>query len=179
MACVMPPASPAVTLVLRMASRMEVLPWSTWPITTTTGGRSTRSAAASSSCTNRRSSMETWTSCSTLAWNSSAMRAAVSKSTTSLMACISPIIMNFLMTSLAFFFSRVASSPTVISSGIIIFSWALRAFSSWMRCRRSASVSRRRWYWLRFLLRLLNFSFLPLGAFLRLLGMLRLSARSS
>ena len=27
--CVMPPASPAATLVLRMASRIDVLPWST------------------------------------------------------------------------------------------------------------------------------------------------------
>ena len=180
MAWVMPPASPLVTLVLRMASRMEVLPWSTWPITTTTGGRSTRSAALSSSCTNRRSSMETWTSCSTLAWNSSAIRAAVSKSTTSEMACISPICMNLATTLAALCFRRVASSPTVISSGMEILSWALRAFSSWMRCRRSASVSRRRPNcWPRRLLRLLNFSFLPVGWFLRLLGMLRLSARSS
>ena len=35
----MPPASPAATRVLRMASRIEVLPWSTWPSTVTIGGR--------------------------------------------------------------------------------------------------------------------------------------------
>ena len=35
----MPPASPAATLVERMASSSEVLPWSTWPMTVTTGAR--------------------------------------------------------------------------------------------------------------------------------------------
>ena len=104
----------------------------------------------------------------------------MSKSTTSETACISPICMNLATTLAAVCFRRLASSPTVISSGMEIFSWALRAFSSWMRCRRSASVSRRRPNcWPRRLLRLLNFSFLPVGWFLRLLGMLRLSARSS
>ena len=32
MCCVMPPASPAVTSVSRIASSSEVLPWSTWPM---------------------------------------------------------------------------------------------------------------------------------------------------
>jgi len=35
----MPPASPAATRVLRIASRREVLPWSTWPMKVTTGAR--------------------------------------------------------------------------------------------------------------------------------------------
>ena len=39
MCWVMPPASPAATLALRMASSSDVLPWSTWPMTVTTGGR--------------------------------------------------------------------------------------------------------------------------------------------
>jgi hypothetical protein len=39
MCWVMPPASPDTTLVLRMASSSEVLPWSTWPMMVTTGGR--------------------------------------------------------------------------------------------------------------------------------------------
>ena len=39
MCWVMPPASPAATLVERMASSSEVLPWSTWPMTVTTGAR--------------------------------------------------------------------------------------------------------------------------------------------
>ena len=41
MCCVMPPASPAVTFVLRILSSREVLPWSTCPMTVTTGGRVT------------------------------------------------------------------------------------------------------------------------------------------
>ena len=39
MCWVMPPASPETTLVLRIASSSEVLPWSTWPMMVTTGGR--------------------------------------------------------------------------------------------------------------------------------------------
>jgi hypothetical protein len=42
MCWVIPPASWAATSVLRMASRSEVLPWSTWPSTATTGGRGSR-----------------------------------------------------------------------------------------------------------------------------------------
>jgi hypothetical protein len=38
-AWVMPPASPAATLVLRIRSRRLVLPWSTWPRIVTTGAR--------------------------------------------------------------------------------------------------------------------------------------------
>ena len=41
MTWVIPPASPEATLVLRMASSSEVLPWSTCPSTATTGGRGT------------------------------------------------------------------------------------------------------------------------------------------
>ncbi len=39
MCWVMPPASPATTLALRIWSSSFVLPWSTWPITVITGGR--------------------------------------------------------------------------------------------------------------------------------------------
>ena len=39
MCWVMPPASPATTLALRMRSSSFVLPWSTWPMTVMTGGR--------------------------------------------------------------------------------------------------------------------------------------------
>ena len=42
MCCVMPPASPATTLALRMKSSSDVLPWSTWPMIVTTGGRETQ-----------------------------------------------------------------------------------------------------------------------------------------
>ena len=40
MCCVIPPASPAATDVLRSVSSRVVLPWSTCPIIVTTGGRS-------------------------------------------------------------------------------------------------------------------------------------------
>ena len=43
----LPPASPAATPVSRMASRSDVLPWSTWPMTVTTGGRGLRSSSLS------------------------------------------------------------------------------------------------------------------------------------
>ena len=49
MCWVMPPASPAATSALRIASRSEVLPWSTWPRMQTTGGRGTRNCVSSSS----------------------------------------------------------------------------------------------------------------------------------
>ena len=54
MCCVIPPASPSATLSERIASRSEVLPWSTWPITVTTGarGNSTSSASAAMSSSN-------------------------------------------------------------------------------------------------------------------------------
>ncbi len=48
MCCVMPPASPAATLALRMTSSSEVFPWSTWPMTVTTGARGTRAAPGAS-----------------------------------------------------------------------------------------------------------------------------------
>ncbi len=49
MCWVIPPRSPAATVVVRIASRRLVLPWSTWPMTVTIGARGTRSAASSSS----------------------------------------------------------------------------------------------------------------------------------
>src|SRR3972149_10632824 len=39
MCWVIPPCSPAVTFVFLIASRREVFPWSTWPMTVTIGGR--------------------------------------------------------------------------------------------------------------------------------------------
>ena len=109
------------------------------------------------------------------------MREAVSKSMTSLMACISPICMHLAMTLLTCCLRRAASSAMVISSGMETFSWALRAFSSWMRCIRSASVSRLpfwncwRWRWVRWL----NFCLLPWGVGLRRFSVFLVEARSS
>ncbi len=78
--CVMPPASPLVTLVRRIASNIEVLPWSTCPITTTIGSRCLRFWSVSSLSSIMRSSIVTTTSRSTFACNSDAIRYAVSKS---------------------------------------------------------------------------------------------------
>ena len=78
MCCVMPPASPATTFALRMRSSREVLPWSTWPMTTTTGARGTSSSSVSTWSSIRRSSTVTTTSCSTLQPSSMATSAAVS-----------------------------------------------------------------------------------------------------
>src|SRR5574341_586881 len=56
MCWVIPPASVAVTLVWRMASRSDVLPWSTCPITVTTGARGRSSAGSSTAPTSSTSS---------------------------------------------------------------------------------------------------------------------------
>ena len=51
MCWVMPPRSPAATVVERIASRRLVLPWSTWPMTVTIGARGCRSCSSSSNRT--------------------------------------------------------------------------------------------------------------------------------
>ena len=96
--------------------------------------------------------MVTTTSFSTLAWNSSATSTAVSKSMVSLMVANTPRLISFLITSAAVAFSRRASSPTVISSGICtVMGFCFRSRA--MRRMRSASVSFREFrglprYWL-------------------------------
>lgn len=138
----MPPASLAVTFAWRMVSSREVLPWSTWPITTTTGALETRFSSSSSLSSIIRSSMVTTTSFSTFAWNSIATSDAVSKSITSLTVTMVPIINSFLMTSAAVAFRRSANSLTAISSGMdTVIGLLLR--SAAILLRRSASVSLR------------------------------------
>ena len=61
MCWVIPPASPAATVVWRIASRSEVLPWSTWPMTVITGARGTRSSGFDST-------VWTWTISSSNDW---------------------------------------------------------------------------------------------------------------
>ena len=78
MCWVMPPASPAATSALRMASSSEVLPWSTWPMTVTTGGRLT--SLDSSSGTSGMYSSTSKPFFSTVKPNSVASSAAVSAS---------------------------------------------------------------------------------------------------
>src|SRR5256886_11622098 len=58
MCCVIPPNSFSATFDFRMASRSDVLPWSTWPITVTTGGRSTWVLVSASSSSRTSPSTE-------------------------------------------------------------------------------------------------------------------------
>ena len=102
MCCVMPPASPAATLVVRMKSRSEVLPWSTWPITVTTGGRGCRSAAGASSVSTRYASGSSSLAALALWPISSTRMIAVSWSSTWLIVAMVPSFISALMTSAAF-----------------------------------------------------------------------------
>ena len=83
--------------------------------------------------------MVTTTSFSTLQPISSAMMAAVSKSMIWLREAIMPFFIRHLTTSAPVFFMRLASSPTEISSGIMTFTGAFLAISSWSLRIRSAS----------------------------------------
>ena len=118
MCCVMPPASPLTTLVLRMASSSEVLPWSTWPMMVTTGGRDSRCSSVSiwpmkpSSTSASDTRLGVWP-------NSVTISSAVSASITSLILCISPCVISSLMTSTDRSVMRLASSWIVITSGMI------------------------------------------------------------
>ena len=130
MCWVMPPRSPAATVVLRIASRRLVLPWSTWPMTVTMGARETRRSLGSSPP--RR--------CATLAASAAARfvlvlvlvggarlgdlvaqvlgdQRAVSRSTTWLMVAKMPLLMSSRMMSAGFTPSSSASSLTVIVDG--------------------------------------------------------------
>ena len=78
--CVIPPASLSLTFVERIASRSDVLPWSTCPITTTTGGLGTKSSSLSSVSSNSISSSDTTSFLCAVTPNSFATKNAVSKS---------------------------------------------------------------------------------------------------
>ena len=69
MCCVIPPNSRSATLVVRIASSSDVLPWSTWPMTVTTGGRGRRWVGSASSSSRISPSSERT---STSKWNLSA-----------------------------------------------------------------------------------------------------------
>ena len=116
MCCVIPPASPATTFALRMASSSDVFPWSTWPMIVMTGGRSTRSFGSSSISliTSSTSASETRT---TLWPNSSMISSAVSASIVSFWVTIIPLFINDLTTSPTRSAIRLASSDTTIAGG--------------------------------------------------------------
>src|SRR5688500_178369 len=127
MCCVMPPASRAVTLVVRIASRRLVLPWSTWPRMVITGGRGLSLLASSSV---QRSSLSGAISASvsstTGAASSSAAvsmpssvatRLAASKSIVVLIDAIVPMFTRARMRSTMLTSRSVASSRTEICFG--------------------------------------------------------------
>ena len=87
--------------------------------------------------------MVTTTSFSTLQPISSAMMAAVSKSMIWLREAMMPFFIRHLTTSAPVFFMRLASSPTLISSGIWTLRGAFLAISSCSRRIFSASSWRR------------------------------------
>src|SRR6185436_1508471 len=117
MCWVIPPASPAATLVRRMKSSSEVLPWSTWPMTVTTGGRGFSSAAGCSSLSVRYASGSSSLAALALWPISSTTMIPVSWSSTWLMVAMVPSFISALITSAAFTDMRCASSPTVMVSG--------------------------------------------------------------
>ena len=114
MCWVMPPASPAMTLVLRMWSSSEVLPWSTWPMTVTIGARGSRSLSSSSSTLT--ASCTSALTYSVLRPNSSATRLMVSASRRWLMEAITPMLISVEITWVTPTFIIVASSDTVTNS---------------------------------------------------------------
>ena len=110
MCCVIPPASRSITFVLRIASRREVFPWSTCPMTHTTGGRFTIVLSSSSSSFNNSSITSTTSSFSTRHSNSIAISSAVSKSTSWFTVTILPCMNNFLTITDGWIFILSASS---------------------------------------------------------------------
>ena len=132
MCWVIPPRSPEATVVLRIASRRLVLPWSTWPITVTIGGRGTSRAGSSSpsrpgsfvagaatsaavSATSAAASSGSATSYP----SSVATRDAVSRSMSWLIVAKIPLLISSRMTSAGFTSSSSASSLTVIVGGSV------------------------------------------------------------
>ena len=109
MCWVMPPASWEATLDWRRASKSEVLPWSTWPITVTTGARGPRWASSSSSPLRPISTSDSLTRL--MVWpNSVTTSSAVSASIIWLMVAMTPIFISDLMTSTPRSAMRLASS---------------------------------------------------------------------
>ena len=123
-----------------MASSREVLPWSTCPITTTTGGLSSSLDSSSSSSAPKASSMISFSSsCSRITLYSSAIEAAVSKSSVALMASILPFFIRFITRSEPFLPRTSARSFTVMLSGIYLITGS--AFASSASSAASSAIS--------------------------------------
>src|SRR6185503_7861690 len=122
MCCVMPPASRAVTLVVRIASSRLVFPWSTWPRIVMTGGRGLSLLASSSVQSSGLSGASSASASSTAGGASSsalvsmpssvATRLAASKSMVVLIDAIVPMFTSARMRSTMLTSRSVASSRT-------------------------------------------------------------------
>src|SRR5579872_4971763 len=139
----MPPASPETTSVERSASSNDVLPWSTWPITVTTGGRG-RSVSGASASPTRPTSTSASETRRTLWPNSVTTSSAVSASMFWVMVAITPMSKSFLTTLAPCSAMRLASSCTVMVSGITTSRACLTCASAWWSCCRRC-LSRSRW----------------------------------
>jgi hypothetical protein len=117
MCCVMPPASPAATRVVRMWSSSEVLPWSTWPMTVTTGARGWVGTSLASTSSARKASGSSSLAAKALWPISSTTIIAVSWSSCWLMVTIWPSFIICLMTSEALTDILCARSATLMVSG--------------------------------------------------------------
>ncbi|MPM75502.1 hypothetical protein SDC9_122495 [bioreactor metagenome] len=143
MCWVIPPASPSITLVLRILSSSDVLPWSTCPITVTIGGRGNKSSGLSSS-----SAMASITSALTnlvLYPNSSATILMVSASKRWLMATITPRFMHVaitLVTGTSIMFAKSFAVTNSVSCNILL-SRSCFLISSRCRCETASRFSRR------------------------------------
>ena len=143
MCWVMPPASPETTLVLRMASSSEVLPWSTWPMMVTTGGRGMQLAGVvpeawtiTSSTSDSETRLTRWP-------NSSTISAAVSASMVWFCVAMMPFCIRVLTTAATRSAMRLASSCTVIASGICTSRTTFSRSPEWLARRRFSRSWRR------------------------------------
>ena len=144
MCWVIPPASVDATFFCRIASSIDVLPWSTWPIIVTTGGLDTRSLSVSSFPPRPNSTSDSLTRFGV--WpNSITKSSAVSPSIVSLIVLITPNFISIFIRVDDFSAILDANSPTPIRSGIMISFFFLSLFS------RTSLFSK--------LLRFLNFAF--------------------
>ena len=119
MCCVIPPASPAAIFDSRIASRRDVLPWSTCPMIVTTGSRGRRSAVtASRFCSRETSSSNEMTFASKPNSRQTSLATLISRGW--LIVAMMPRPRSFVMMSLALRSIFSDSSLTVTPSVTVI-----------------------------------------------------------
>ena len=143
MCWVMPPASPETTLVLRIASSSEVLPWSTWPMMVTTGGRGCRLPASSPEARLMTSSTSDSERRTTRWPNSSTISVAVSASMVWFCVAMTPFCISTFTTAATRSAMRLASSWTVMASGTATSRTTFSRSPEWLATRRLSRSCRR------------------------------------